>query len=579
MKFIGLLFFIIWGIAPLHSEAQNQKKLDSLYKLCSTNKIDTTHILAFLSISQEYRHFKKDSSMWFAENALRLSESIGFVRGKARAVVYIGHVYFESHDYAKALTYYEKGVQQCKHTRQDKLTAIALSNIGRIYEKQGKYKMSLEKHYESLKINEKIENKKGIAVSMNNIGMIYEKEGMLDKALEHYQKSLEIDRQTNNEEGIGLSYVNLGVIAQKQKKLNQAIEYYEKASQILEKTPKQFGLVAALNNMVSIYVDKEEYEKTTEIYTKILQINQKTNNQIDITRTLYNLAYFYLKQERYAEAMCQAEKGLQIAEKIGLIYEKNLLNATIYQIHKAQGDFENALAYHEKYKIINDTLYNIEKSKAIHNLEAKIQLERKDKELAYFAKDNEIQKINTEKKAKELEAEQMQHLATIEKDKRKADSLFLLAKYARLEADKMRILEAKLKAENKNKALHIEKMQTIIIVATVFTLLLVLFLAYIYKNKTLIQKQKDEIEALNQNLEEMVQQRTQKIELRNKQLREYAFYNAHVLRRPIANILGLYQLYETESIDSEKEQLLKHLDTAVKDLDTVVHQMQEVVAD
>lgn len=52
----------------------------------------------------------------------------------------------------------------------------------------------------------------------------------------------------------------------------------------------------------------------------------------------------------------------------------------------------------------------------------------------------------------------------------------------------------------------------------------------------------EEVKSINENLELIIDQRIQKIEARNKELEEYAFINAHLVRGPLCRIIGLSNL-------------------------------------
>jgi glucan phosphoethanolaminetransferase (alkaline phosphatase superfamily) len=69
------------------------------------------------------------------------------------------------------------------------------------------------------------------------------------------------------------------------------------------------------------------------------------------------------------------------------------------------------------------------------------------------------------------------------------------------------------------------------------------------QNEELVQSQ-ESLNQLNLNLENLVQERTQKIQQQNYQLIKYAYSNAHHVRGPVARILGLIQLSKMENINS-----------------------------
>ncbi|MDF2430441.1 MAG: hypothetical protein JWP44_72 [Mucilaginibacter sp.] len=57
----------------------------------------------------------------------------------------------------------------------------------------------------------------------------------------------------------------------------------------------------------------------------------------------------------------------------------------------------------------------------------------------------------------------------------------------------------------------------------------------------------------------------------NERLNEIAMINAHEIRRPLANILGLTQLFDIETIGgTSNKEILEYLQTAAQDLDTVI---------
>lgn len=90
-------------------------------------------------------------------------------------------------------------------------------------------------------------------------------------------------------------------------------------------------------------------------------------------------------------------------------------------------------------------------------------------------------------------------------------------------------------------------------------------------------KYAEEINSINQSLEQRVNERTATLNEQNKQLTEYAFVNAHLLRGPLSRILGLAEVIRfTES----KEELLKFvelMDISTKELDAVVHRITTIL--
>jgi PAS domain S-box-containing protein len=62
----------------------------------------------------------------------------------------------------------------------------------------------------------------------------------------------------------------------------------------------------------------------------------------------------------------------------------------------------------------------------------------------------------------------------------------------------------------------------------------------------------------------------------NKQLHEIAQINSHIIRKPVASILGLIELLDKGSIVGQvNQEVLEHLFTSTKELDAVIRQLNE----
>lgn len=85
-----------------------------------------------------------------------------------------------------------------------------------------------------------------------------------------------------------------------------------------------------------------------------------------------------------------------------------------------------------------------------------------------------------------------------------------------------------------------------------------------------------EIETLNESLEQRVKERTEELEIQNKQLAEYAFINSHLLRGPLSRILGLINLIEHDP-DQKAEKLIELLKISSRELDHVVQKITETL--
>jgi signal transduction histidine kinase len=89
----------------------------------------------------------------------------------------------------------------------------------------------------------------------------------------------------------------------------------------------------------------------------------------------------------------------------------------------------------------------------------------------------------------------------------------------------------------------------------------------------MVLKQKVEIDAINDNLEMMVRKRSKQLQDKNDRIKEYAFSNSHIVRGPLARILGLVSIAEHEP------NVIDMIAKNAKELDIVIKEMTEILAE
>lgn len=92
-----------------------------------------------------------------------------------------------------------------------------------------------------------------------------------------------------------------------------------------------------------------------------------------------------------------------------------------------------------------------------------------------------------------------------------------------------------------------------------------------------LERQKNFINEINENLESLVKDRTRVLEKKNKALEEYAFINAHKLRAPLASILGLINLMNNTDHNEESKKVMDHLQLSAVKLDEVVNSITQAI--
>jgi len=157
--------------------------------------------------------------------------------------------------------------------------------------------------------------------------------------------------------------------------------------------------------------------------------------------------------------------------------------------------------------------------------------------------------------------------------------------------------QSKFAAREKESAIKLEKAKTnkIIFLASIMVSLLAIILIVILylnikkkakTNKILnilnqeVSLQKENLNRVNHNLEEIIHQRTIDLQIKNRKLSEYSAHLSHQIRGPIATMKGL-MILEKESLIEDKDFILEiskcvnEIDDRIININDVLHNLSE----
>ena len=87
----------------------------------------------------------------------------------------------------------------------------------------------------------------------------------------------------------------------------------------------------------------------------------------------------------------------------------------------------------------------------------------------------------------------------------------------------------------------------------------------------------EEVKTVNDNLEQLVLERTKKVNDQFEKISKYAFINSHHLRAPVARILGLINLINHDSKNAINDELLIKLKESTDELDMIIKSMNRLL--
>jgi len=92
-----------------------------------------------------------------------------------------------------------------------------------------------------------------------------------------------------------------------------------------------------------------------------------------------------------------------------------------------------------------------------------------------------------------------------------------------------------------------------------------------------VSRQKDNLDRINHHLEEIIDERTKDLQVKNKKLSEYSSYLSHQIRGPIATLKGLMNLEKEGLVD--KKECINMMNKCVSEIDDKIIDMSDMLHD
>ncbi|MCC6181520.1 MAG: tetratricopeptide repeat protein, partial [Bacteroidia bacterium] len=368
--------------------------VDSLLTVLKTAKEDTNKVNTLIQLSEKagWRVGNYDTALYYAQNAHTLAEKLGFKKGIASSYNNIGIVYYYQDDFASAMEYHLKSLKIREELGLKSNMAGSYANIGMVYYEQGDYARAMEYYLKALKIYEELGMKSNMAISYNNIGGIYYDQVDYSSAMEYYLKALKIREELGIKSDMTYSYNNIGNVYYDQGDYVRAMEYQLKALKIYEDMGMKSSMAVSYNNIGAIYSAQGDDASAMEYFFKALKIRKELGLKSGLAISYISIGTIYYDQRHIVLALQYVAKGLALAEETGHVMWIRDASDLLYNIHKKQGNYKEALKMHELYILMRDSMQNEETYKA--TMQQAFRYEQEKKAVADSIKAAEAEKVH-----------------------------------------------------------------------------------------------------------------------------------------------------------------------------------------
>lgn len=253
-------------------------------------------------------------------------------------------------------------------------------NRAAMNEMMGKFDKAVEIYMEVIEFFKRKKDSLQLANSYSNLGVAYEAMENAEKSIEYHKKALRIRRIIKDTTNIGYSLNNIGVVfTEILNNTDSALVYYTKAHNIFKGTKALWESATVSANIGHIYVNYKQYNRAEKYFNysfKIFDSIKIVQGEAEILRSFGQLYFAKGEDQRAIEYL---NKSLKLNKEAGNKKEILEINRILSKIYISRSDFAKAISTMQTATKLNDSLLNIEKQKAIADIETKYQVKEKNK--------------------------------------------------------------------------------------------------------------------------------------------------------------------------------------------------------
>ncbi len=311
----------------------------------------------------------------------------------ARILRTIGLCYYSWSKYIEAKEYYERALDIFKNNQYFDGIARTLRGLASILRHWGEYDDALLYSQEALKFWEETGDDNGIANSYNSLGVIYQDLGNYDRAHEYYKKSLVLFQKLGQTADIVNMTLHIGDVYLQKELYDKALEYYFKADLIGKQINNKKLKSITLSNIGEAYNLKGNYIIALDYQKKALKLKEDIGDKKRLSITYTELGIIYTNVEDYTKALDYLNKGLTIAEEINFKYQMIKCYKSLSEVYFNIKNYKKAYNYHKLYVEGKEVIYSKESKRTIAELQAKYQVEKKDKDNERLRHSEQLNKV------------------------------------------------------------------------------------------------------------------------------------------------------------------------------------------
>ena len=374
------------------------QKTDSLQKLLHLAKEDSSKVLLYYEYGEALENNDADSAVYYYQKGKELAEKIGFKKGIGAFASHYIVILNNRGEFKEALKIAKEALDIYKISGDKKDLAVAYLNVGSEWQYLSDFGLAADHYLLAKKMAEETGDKRLQRITNNNLASVFIELHDYEKGRQYAEKSLLIAKELKNDYAISSSMYNIATANIHLKKYDTALALYKEIEAIGNKTADDILLLDGWLGMADAYSALHKHAAAEEYYNKVISFSKTKNTPEYEMYACMGMADLLLKTGNFATAEKYINEGVELAQKLETKLELKDLYLKASLLNEKRGNATVALAYRQKFEMLNDSIVGEKSKNLVSNLEAKYEFEKNESTIKQLTAENKIHELSISRK-------------------------------------------------------------------------------------------------------------------------------------------------------------------------------------
>ena len=346
------------------SLAQNADSLHAIWN--DGSKPDSVRFAALQGHASGFIHGgNPDSLLAISRQLIQFAEHRGMERQRGKAVNLVAIGFLNKGEQDSCIHYLEQAADIFRSLHDDRNLATVLNNLGNISGARGDLARAIEHHTSALRISESLKDSNLMARTLGNIGVDYHMQEDRVNAMDYYTRRMMIAEAIGQRQMLAEAYGNMAGIHLENGDTAMALSVYEK-SLVQSRAVADTAMTSmALINMGRILTQGGRYDEAERRLSEGVYLAERIGDPVQQADGLAAIGSLYFARRDPGKALEHGLEALPIARDAGDLTVLSNVTDLLYKLFKTLGRDREALAMHEEYVLLRDSVLRDENKQAI----------------------------------------------------------------------------------------------------------------------------------------------------------------------------------------------------------------------